>query len=63
MALSTAFWPRRDTSEPNPGRAENAGPLNGSWSRRSLELRPNYYGYLDTLGRCYYTSGDLANAL
>jgi tetratricopeptide (TPR) repeat protein len=32
-------------------------------SRQSLELRPNYYGYLDTLGRCYFTKGDLANAL
>lgn len=32
-------------------------------SQRSLELRPNRAGYLDTLGRCYYAKGDLENAV
>jgi tetratricopeptide (TPR) repeat protein len=32
-------------------------------SQRSLEIRPDYPGYLDTLGRCYYATGDLANAV
>ena len=32
-------------------------------SQRSLELRPDYAGYLDTLGRCYYAAGDLENAV
>ncbi len=32
-------------------------------SRRSLELRPGTAGYLDTLGRCYYTNGDFKNAV
>jgi tetratricopeptide (TPR) repeat protein len=32
-------------------------------SHKSLELRPNYAGYLDTLGRCYYAKGDLAKAV
>jgi tetratricopeptide (TPR) repeat protein len=32
-------------------------------SQRSLELRPDYPGYLDTLGRCYYAVGDLENAV
>ncbi len=32
-------------------------------SQRSLELRPDYPGYLDTLGRCYYAAGDLASAV
>ncbi|MDX1948322.1 MAG: tetratricopeptide repeat protein [Pirellulaceae bacterium] len=32
-------------------------------SLRSLEIRPDYPGYLDTLGRCYYAKGDLANAI
>ena len=32
-------------------------------SQRSLELRPDYPGYLDTLGRCYYAKGDLENAV
>ncbi len=32
-------------------------------SRRSLELRPDYPGYLDTLGRCYFAAGDLNNAV
>jgi len=32
-------------------------------SQRSLELRPDYPGYLDTLGRCYYAAGDVENAV
>jgi tetratricopeptide (TPR) repeat protein len=32
-------------------------------SHRSLELKPNEAGYLDTLGRCYYAQGDLDNAI
>ncbi|MCI0361993.1 MAG: tetratricopeptide repeat protein [Planctomycetaceae bacterium] len=32
-------------------------------SQRSLELRPDYPGYLDTLGRCYFAAGDLENAV
>jgi tetratricopeptide (TPR) repeat protein len=32
-------------------------------SRRSLELRPETAGYLDTLGRCYYAAGDLDQAI
>jgi tetratricopeptide (TPR) repeat protein len=32
-------------------------------SRKSLELRPNTAGYLDTLGRCYYAKGDYENAV
>ncbi|HUY36720.1 MAG TPA: tetratricopeptide repeat protein [Pirellulales bacterium] len=32
-------------------------------SRKSLELRPNDPGLLDTLGRCYYALGDLENAV
>jgi tetratricopeptide (TPR) repeat protein len=32
-------------------------------SQRSLEIRPDYPGYLDTLGRCYYAKGDLASAV
>jgi len=32
-------------------------------SHRSLELRPNTAGYLDTLGRCYFGKGDLVNAV
>jgi tetratricopeptide (TPR) repeat protein len=32
-------------------------------SQRSLEIRPEYPGYLDTLGRCYYATGDLENAI
>jgi tetratricopeptide (TPR) repeat protein len=32
-------------------------------SQRSLELRPDTAGYLDTLGRCYYAKGDLENAI
>ncbi|MCA9268024.1 MAG: hypothetical protein KDA41_06115, partial [Planctomycetales bacterium] len=33
------------------------------YSHRSLEIRPGTAGYLDTLGRCYYTKGDFANAV
>ncbi|HEV7221828.1 MAG TPA: tetratricopeptide repeat protein [Pirellulales bacterium] len=32
-------------------------------SQRSLELKPNEPGYLDTLGRCYYALGDFENAV
>lgn len=32
-------------------------------SHRSLELRPETAGYLDTLGRCYYAKGDFENAV
>jgi tetratricopeptide (TPR) repeat protein len=32
-------------------------------SHLSLEMRPDYFGYLDTLGRCYYATGDLENAI
>jgi tetratricopeptide (TPR) repeat protein len=32
-------------------------------SHLSLEMKPDYAGYLDTLGRCYYTKGDLENAV
>ncbi|HVC97741.1 MAG TPA: tetratricopeptide repeat protein [Pirellulales bacterium] len=34
-----------------------------SCSQKSLELRPNDPGLLDTLGRCYYALGDLENAI
>jgi tetratricopeptide (TPR) repeat protein len=33
------------------------------YSHKSLELRPDAAGYLDTLGRCYYAKGDLAKAV
>lgn len=33
------------------------------YSQKSLELRPGAAGFLDTLARCYYASGDLKNAL
>lgn len=33
------------------------------YSQRSLELKPNEAGYLDTLGRCYYHLGDYENAV
>lgn len=32
-------------------------------SKRSLEIRSDTGGYLDTLGRCYYAKGDLENAV
>jgi tetratricopeptide (TPR) repeat protein len=32
-------------------------------SKRSLEIRTNTGGYLDTLGRCYFAKGDLENAI
>jgi tetratricopeptide (TPR) repeat protein len=31
--------------------------------RRAIELRPDESAYLDTLGRCYFSAGDLENAL
>lgn len=34
-----------------------------SCSKKSLELKPNEAGYLDTLGRCYYALGDYKNAV
>jgi tetratricopeptide (TPR) repeat protein len=33
------------------------------YSHKSLEIQPDAAGYLDTLGRCYYTAGDLKNAV
>jgi hypothetical protein len=33
------------------------------YSQRSLELAPGSPSYLDTLGRCYYATGDLENAI
>jgi tetratricopeptide (TPR) repeat protein len=32
-------------------------------SHLSLEMVPSSAGYLDTLGRCYYTKGDFENAV
>jgi tetratricopeptide (TPR) repeat protein len=32
-------------------------------SHESLKLRPGEPAYLDTLGRCYYATGDLASAI
>ena len=32
-------------------------------SQRSLELRPETAGYLDTLGRCFYAKGDYKSAV
>jgi tetratricopeptide (TPR) repeat protein len=32
-------------------------------SQRSLELKPDYAPYLDTLGRCYFAVGDFENAV
>jgi len=32
-------------------------------SRKSLELRPNLGGFLDTLAHCYYAKGDYENAV
>lgn len=32
-------------------------------SKRSLEIKPNYATYLDTLGRCYYAKKDYTNAV
>jgi len=34
-----------------------------SLSLKSLELKPNEAGYLDTLARCYFALGDLENAV
>ncbi len=33
------------------------------YSHRSLELRPDTASFLDTLGRCYYSTGDYATAI
>lgn len=33
------------------------------YSQRSLELEPGSPSYLDTLGRCYFSAGDLENAV
>ena len=33
------------------------------YSHRSLEIKPNTAGYLDTLAHAYYTKGDYANAV
>ncbi len=33
------------------------------YSHKSLDLRPNAAGYLDTLGRCYYAKRDYENAI
>lgn len=32
-------------------------------SHLSLEMKPDYAGFLDTLGRCYFGKGDLENAI
>jgi tetratricopeptide (TPR) repeat protein len=32
-------------------------------SRRSLEIRPESAGYMDTLGHCYFNKGDFENAI
>lgn len=32
-------------------------------SQKSLEIRPESAGHLDTLGRCYFATGDLDNAI
>lgn len=34
-----------------------------NYSHKSLELKPEAAGYLDTLGRCYYAAGDYENAV
>jgi tetratricopeptide (TPR) repeat protein len=34
-----------------------------SYSLKSLELSPDTPSYLDTLGRCYFSAGDLQNAI
>jgi tetratricopeptide (TPR) repeat protein len=65
--------------EENPDDPSNSDPYNQlAWlvgntegdqdealrcSLRSLELQPETAGYLDTLGRCYYTRGELENAV
>ncbi len=33
------------------------------YSHKSLDIRPDAAGYLDTLGRCYYAKGDYENAI
>lgn len=34
-----------------------------NYSHKSLEIKPDAAGYLDTLGRCYYAKGDYENAV
>jgi tetratricopeptide (TPR) repeat protein len=63
-----AFY-RRELASANNQLAWLVGNTEGDYdealrcSQRSLELRPNTAGYLDTLGRCYYAKGDYANAV
>jgi tetratricopeptide (TPR) repeat protein len=38
-------------------------PLALARSQRSLELKPDYAGYLDTLARCHFALNDIENAL
>lgn len=49
----------------NTGRVHNSDRLTKAvqQSRRSLELRPQSAGHLDTLGRAYFTTGDRDNAI
>jgi len=60
---------RRELASANNQLAWLVGNTEGDYdeavrcSQRSLELRPNTAGYLDTLGRCYYSKGDYANAV
>jgi len=63
-----AFY-RRELAAANNQLAWLIGNTEGDYdealrcSQRSLELRPNAAGYLDTLGRCYYAKGDYASAV
>ena len=60
MALNQFAWLVGNTlGEKNPQLADEAIRN----SRRSLEIKPDAAGYLDTLGRCYYAKGDLENAV
>ena len=60
MALNQFAWLVGNTlGEKNPQLAEEAIRK----SHRSLEIKPDAAGYLDTLGRCYYAKGDLENAV
>lgn len=45
------------------GNTEGDYDLAVRMSHKSLELKPDYAGFLDTLGRCYYAKGDLENAV
>ena len=60
---------RRELASANNQLAWLVGNTEGDYdeavrcSQKSLELRPNTSGYLDTLGRCYYAKGDYANAV